>query len=284
MTASILTLLLAAAQAAPLRVVTTTTDLASVAREVAGDKAVVEAIASPSSNPHFVDAKPSYVLKLMKADVFVETGLDLEAGWAPLLVQGARNAKLLRVEAAEAVEPIEVPSDPTRATGDVHPGGNPHFMVDPRNAAKVAKLLAERLGRKSPGDAALFEANARAFAERVESSLPGWLEKAGKLKGASYVSYHKDWNYLARLIGLKQTGQLEPKPGIPPTPSHTAKLIADMKAQGTTLIITDPWYEARTPQSVAAATGARLLELPLFPRPKEGYFDWMDRLFEELSK
>jgi ABC-type Zn uptake system ZnuABC Zn-binding protein ZnuA len=270
--------------AAPLRVVTSTTDLASVARQVAGDRAVIDTIASAKANPHFVDAKPSFVLKLMKADVFIETGLDLESGWSPLLVRGARNQKLAVVHAGDAVEPIEVPKeeDVSRKHGDVHPGGNPHFMIDPRNAAKVALHMAEAFGKARPEEAKFFEDNAKAFSRKAQESLGKWLKTATPLKGVKYVSYHKDWNYFALMTGLVQTGELEPKPGIPPSPGHTAELIKAMKAQETKLIITDPWYEKRTPQTVAAATGARVVELPLFPDPGEDYFAWMDRVFKGL--
>jgi zinc/manganese transport system substrate-binding protein len=275
-------LLAAAASAAPLKVVTTTTDLAAVAREVGGGRVSVESIASPHANPHFVDAKPSFVVKLMKADVFVETGLELESGWAPLLLQGARNSRLRRVQASSAVRPIEVVDNPTRALGDVHPGGNPHFMVDPRNAALVAKLLAQVFGEARPEEGAEFAANAAAFEKKVSEASAGWLKKLAPLKGAKYVSYHRDWSYFAAWTGLQQAGEIEPKPGIPPTPSHTAKLISDMKAQGVKLIITDPWYEERTPRSIAQAADAKLVQASLFPDRGEDYFAWMGRLAESF--
>lgn len=274
--------LAAPAEAKTLRVVTTTPDLAAVAREVAGAQAEVHSLASPVANAHAVDPKPSYIVKLMKADLFIQTGLELESGWAPSLVQGSRNPAVQagasgHLQASDAVEPMDIPKNPSRAMGDVHPGGNPHFMIDPNNALAVARAISRRLAELAPEKATDFEKNLLAFEAKAQEALERWKKLMEPWRGTKYVSYHKDWIYFARLYGLIPAGEIEPKPGIPPTPAHTAKLIAIMKAEGVRLLLTDPWYEKRTAESIAAQTGAKLLAMALYPgaAPDTGdFFSW----------
>lgn len=284
-----------AAAARTLRVVTTTTDLAAIARQVAGDAAKVESLAPAVANPHFVDARPSLIVKLMKADLYVQSGLELEAGWAPLLIQGSRSRRLQPdsegfLDASFAVEPMEVPENPSRAMGDVHPGGNPHYLTDPENAIKAAELIAGRLAKLDPERAEDYRRRARDFAGEVRKRLKDWRARLAPYRGAKFVSYHRYWPYFARRFGLIAAGEIEPKPGIPPTASHTAALITRMKAENIRLILTDPWFEERTPAFLAERAGARVVPAALLPGARPGtedYFAWMEynivRIAEALA-
>lgn len=259
-----------AAWAKTLKVITTTTDLASLVREVGGNRVQVESLSAGVQDPHFVDAKPSLIVKLMKADLFIETGLELEIGWSPLLVQSSGNPRIQRdasghLDASKAITPIEVSQNPTRALGDVHPGGNPHYLTDPENGKLVAKLIAEKLSELSPGDSNFFQKNLSAFESRIDENMKRWWSEMEPYAKAKFVSYHKDISYFAQRFQLVSTGEIEPKPGIPPTASHTADLIERMKAQKTPLILTMPWFESRTPQSIASTTGASVLTFAAQP-------------------
>jgi len=265
-----LTAFAASGWAAQLQIITTTPDFADIARRLAGDRASVEALAKGFQNPHFVEAKPSLIVKLMKADMFIQTGLELESGWAPLLLQGSRNRRVMPggsgfIDASTAITPREVPANVSRSEGDVHPQGNPHYMADPENAAPVARLIADRLIALDPSGKSAYEANLKAFNEDLAKRLPAWTAAMAPLHGAPYVSYHRDWNYFAHRYGLVSVGEIEPKPGIPPTASHTAELIGTMKAGKVRFILTDPWFEARTGEFLAKETGARILLLCLYP-------------------
>ncbi len=274
--------LLAAAglAAAPIRVVTTTTDLASIVRSVGGGRVSVENLASPVQDPHFVEAKPSLIVKLIKADLFILNGLELEAGWAPLLVQGSRNPRIQAgtpgyLDASTAIQPIDVPISPDRSGGDVHPGGNPHYMADPENARLVARVVAVRLKALDPAGADDYDAGLAALERRLDEGLKRWKEKLAFAEGARFVSYHKNWNYFARRFGLLLSGEMEPKPGIPPTAAHTAALIERMKLEKVRLILNDPWYESRTPGFVARETGARVVPMGMYPGAYPGTEDYI---------
>ena len=280
--------LAAPASAAPLRVFTATSDLAALTRELGGKEVEVESLSAPVQNPHFVEAKPSLIVKLMKADALVMVGLELESGWAQPLVQGARNANILEggkgyIDASQAVQPIEIPSDPSRAMGDVHPGGNPHYMTDPSNVAKVAALIAARLSVLRPEGKPAFEGALNAFQAKLDAKAAEWDARMKPHKGSKFVSYHKDWAYFAKRYGLESTGQVEPKPGIPPTPSHTAALIRDMKAQGSKIILTEPWYERRTPDAIASETGAKVLVMSAQPEKGEDLLTRMGKNVELVA-
>lgn len=267
--------ILSSLPALALRVFATTPDLASLARAVGGDAVAVEALAHPRQNPHFVEPKPSLIVRLMKADLLIETGLELELPWLGPLVTGARNRSIQpgasgRLDASEAVEPLEVPAAPTRALGDVHPGGNPHYLTDPENARRVARLIEKKLAELDPPNAKAYAANADAFDKALAAKLAEWSAALKPYAGAKYVGYHKDAAYFAKRFGLVSAGEIEPKPGIPPTPRHTAALIERMKAERVRLIFTHPWFESRSPASIAQATGAEVVTLALFPEEVPG--------------
>jgi ABC-type Zn uptake system ZnuABC Zn-binding protein ZnuA len=275
-----------AASAKPLKVVTTTTDLAAVAREIGGRHAKVQSLAKGVMNPHFVDAKPSLILKVMRADVYAEIGLELEIGWAPLLLRGSRNKHVMPggrgyIDASTAVEPLEIPrGEVSRAMGDVHAGGNPHYMVDPDRARLVADLFAKRFAALRPEHAEEFRGNLAAFEKKLDAKTKEWDAALAPAKGAKILVYHKNWSYLENRWQLERVGEIEPKPGIPPTASHTARLLEIMKSGDVRGILTEPWFEKRTPASIAKQSGARVLDMALLPDARDGagpdYFSWMD--------
>ncbi len=255
------------AQAA-LDVVATTEDLADLAREVGGDKVKVEAIARGYQDPHFVEAKPSFILKLSKADLLVVVGRDLEVGWLPPLVQQSRNARIQPgadgyLDASLTAKILEIPTGKiTRAMGDVHPAGNPHYWLDPGNGRRVAKAIADKLARMAPADAASFAARYADFDQRLAAAEKRWDEQMAPYKGLKVVTYHRSWANFVDRFGLDVIGYVEPRPGIPPSPSHVFELIAEMKRQNVKILIVEPYFDLKTPSMVGRETGARVLVLP----------------------
>jgi zinc/manganese transport system substrate-binding protein len=265
---SILVLISAAGLAqAKVNVVTTTEDLAALVREVGRDHVEVTAVAKGYQDPHFVDAKPSFLLKLSKADLLALVGLDLEIGWLPPLITQSRNAKIQfgapgYLDASQGVEILERPTGQvTRAMGDVHPLGNPHYWLDPENGRRMARNLAQRLAVLDPPRADSYRANLADFERRLDQAIPRWLEKARAFSGVKVVTYHNSWPNFVRRFGLIVVGYVEPRPGIPPSPSHTLELINTIKSQGAKGILVEPYFDLKTPEAVARASGAQVLVL-----------------------
>jgi ABC-type Zn uptake system ZnuABC Zn-binding protein ZnuA len=268
-----------ASAADKLRIVATTPDLASIAQAVGGDAVEVTAIARPTEDPHFVDAKPSYILLLNKADMLIEGGAALEAGWLPPLLDSARNPRIAlgapgRVVASQGISLLEVPTVADRSMGDVHPFGNPHYLLDPANAAIVAQTVADALCGVDHEHCDDYEARARQFRAAIDAKLLEWQSLLSTARGEKIVTYHKDFDYFAQRFGLDVAGTLEPKPGIPPSAAHLAALIPRMKAQNVRLIIVEPNRERQNPEFVAEKTGARVLLLPIMPGG-EGTVDYI---------
>jgi zinc/manganese transport system substrate-binding protein len=255
---------------AKLRVVTTIETLADLAREVGGGRVDVEPLSHGYQDPHFVQAKPSLVLTLNRADALLYVGLDLEVGWLPPLVQQSRNSKIqtgqpgnIDCSSAISVRDIpNVPADQLRAMGDVHPLGNPHYWIPPDNALGIVRMLAKRFTALDPAGAADFDKRAGEFATRLQKKVADWNKRAAPLRGQKLVTYHKSWSYLATWLGLVEVGYIEPKPGIPPTANHTAQLIQLMKQQGVTLIVLESFYPSSLANIIGRETGARVLPLP----------------------
>jgi len=252
-----------------LTVVTTTQDLASIASEVGGDRVTVEALAKGYQDPHFVDAKPSYLVKLRKADLFVEVGRDLEVGWVPGLLQNARNSRILAggpgfVDASSQVNVLEQGARVGREEGDVHPLGNPHYWLDPENGAAIAKAIRDGLSRVSPADRSYFASRCDAFEKQLERRVKGWKDqaKAIGLTGSKVVTYHRSWTYFAKAFGCEVIGNVEPKPGVPPPPKHIQGLTEQMKAEKVRLLIVEPYFDPKLPGRVAEQSGAELVVLP----------------------
>src|ERR1700682_4544281 len=213
---------------AKLNVVATLPDLASRAREIGGDKVEVSAMAKPTEDPHFVDARPSFVVQLRSADVLIDGGAELELGWLPPLLQNARNPKIEvgkpgRVQASQGIRLMNVPANVTRAAGDVHALGNPHFMVDPIIAKTVAQHIAQSYSAIDAANAASYDANYKKFEATINAKLQEWGPALLPFKGQNVVAYHDSWPYFGHRFGLNIDIFLEPKPGIPPSPSHLAE-------------------------------------------------------------
>jgi ABC-type Zn uptake system ZnuABC Zn-binding protein ZnuA len=260
---------LAAAPArAELKVATSLTDLASVAQIVGGKHVTAQSLCRGYEDPHFVPAKPSLMKSIQNADVFVSTGLELDGGWLPLVLPGSRNPRIQPgakgfVDASEGVTVLEKPNGVNRAEGDVHPLGNPHYYGDPKALEVVADHLAEVFSRLDPKNAAEYAANAKAFDERMETSLQKWQKQMEPHKGASIVAYHKNFIYFADRFGLKLFGTVEPKPGIPPSPRHINELAEEMKKAGVKVVEYQPYYNADASRQVAQRAGGVAVEVPL---------------------
>ncbi len=258
----------AAPASAAVNVVTTTEDLAALVREVGGDKVKVEAIARGYQDPHFVDPKPSFILKLHGADLLVAVGRELEIGWLPPLVQQSRNAKIQPgadgyLDASLTVKILELPTGQiTRAMGDVHPQGNPHYWLDPDNGRLVAKAIQSKLEAMDHANSAYFAQRYADFDKRLTEASKRWSAAMAPYKGAKIVTYHRSWPNFADRFGLDVIGYVEPRPGIPPSPSHTLDLINEMKRQNVKLILVEPYFDLKTPQSIGRETGAEVLMLP----------------------
>jgi zinc/manganese transport system substrate-binding protein len=253
---------------AKLNVVATLPDLASMARDIGGDQITVTVLGKPAEDPHYIQPKPSYIVALNKADVLIENGLELEVGWLPALLDQTRNTKIRtgapgRVVAAEGVPVRGVPTGPvTREMGDVHPGGNPHFLLDPECGKIVARNIAAVLKRAAPDKAAAFDDGLAKLLARIDAAQA----EAGKLlapfRGAKVVTFHKSFPYFVERYGLVVVGTVEPKPGIPPAPAHLAALGDRMQADGVKVILQEQWHETRTPTLAAKKSGASVVVVP----------------------
>jgi ABC-type Zn uptake system ZnuABC Zn-binding protein ZnuA len=251
-----------------LNVIAATEDLASIAREVGGDRITVESIARGYQDPHFVEAKPSFILKLQKADLLIVVGRELEIGWLPPLIQQSRNAKVQvgaegYLDASQGVRILEIPTGQiTRAMGDVHPQGNPHYWLDPENGRAIAKSISDKLSQFRPNDRPYFEQRLAAFGAKLTDAEKRWLAMMAPYKGTKVVTYHRSFPNFADRFGLDIVGYVEPRPGIPPSPGHTLELIQEMKRQNIKLILVEPYFDLKTPESIARATDATVLVMP----------------------
>jgi zinc/manganese transport system substrate-binding protein len=248
-----------------LNVVATTEDLASLAQEIGGDKVSVVALAKGYQDPHFVDPKPSFILSLSRADLLIAVGRELEIGWLPPLLTSSRNTKIQPgakgyLDASLNVRILEIPSGQiTRAMGDVHPLGNPHYWLEPGNGRLVAQAILAKLGELAPADRAFFAQRYADFDKRLAAGEKRWDALMAPYKGAKLVTYHRSWPNFMERFGLQVIGYVEPKPGIPPSPSHSLELIDEMKRQGVKLIVVEPYFDLKTPQSVATQVGGSVL-------------------------
>lgn len=273
-----------------LSVVATTPDLAALAMAIGGDAVDVRALAKPTEDPHFVDAKPSHIVTLNRADVLIEGGAELEIGWLPPLLESARNDKIAagapgRIVASQGIRMLEIPATFDRAHGDVHPYGNPHFLLDPVNAKVVAAQMALHFGQVDPKSATIYNANLAKFNAGVDAKLVEWQKALAPYRGAKIVTYHKDFVYLAERFGLVIVDNLEPKPGISPSPAHLAKVIGEMKAANVRVMLVQPYQNRKTAETVARQTDAAVLDIPQQPGvvPNTAtYLDLMDYMVRTL--
>ena len=268
--AAALLLLFAASRpgwAQELNVVTTTEDLAAIAREVGGDKIKVTALARGYQDPHFVEAKPSFVLTMNKARLLIVVGRDLESSWLPPLITQSRNSKIQPggagyLDPSTSARILEIPTGTiTRAMGDVHALGNPHYWLDPENGRRIATAIKDRLSQMDAANAAYYAQREADFGRRLGEAQQRWKAQMAPYKGLKVVTYHRSWTNFAEAFGLDVVNYVEPKPGIPPTPQHTLNLINAMKAQNVKIILVEPYFDTKTPNAVASKTGAKVLVL-----------------------
>jgi len=275
---------------AKLSVVATLPDFGSLAREIGGDKIDVITLAKPTEDPHFVDARPSFVVSLRSADLLIDGGAELEIGWLPPLLQNARNPKIEigkpgRVQASQGIRLMNVPTNVTRAAGDVHALGNPHFTVDPIIAKAIAQHIAQSLSTLDPANTGFYDGNYKEFEATINAKLQEWGAAMLPFKGQNVVAYHDSWVYFAHRFGLNIDIFLEPKPGIPPSPSHLTEVIAQMKAQKIKAILVEPFHDRRIAEKVASATGAKVVDFAEYPGAlpnTDNYFKLIDALVSRL--
>jgi ABC-type Zn uptake system ZnuABC Zn-binding protein ZnuA len=281
------------AEAKKLNVVTSTTDLAALTQEVGGEKVNVESIAKGYQDPHFVEAKPSFLLKLRQADLLIAVGLQLEIGWLPPLMTQSGNPRIQvgapgYLDASQFAEILEIPQGTvTRAEGDVHPLGNPHYWLDPDNGRRIARGIANKLADMDTADGAFFQQRFQDFEKRLLAAEQKWDAEMKPYRGRKVVTYHRSLPNFAKHFGLDVIGYVEPRPGIPPTPSHTLELIQLMKRENCKIILVEPYFDLKTPQSIARETGALVVVyLPSVGGVKEvtTYFQLFDYDIALLTK
>src|SRR5437868_162299 len=282
-----------AAEAKKLNVVTATTDMAALTQEVGGDKVNVESIAKGYQDPHFVEAKPSFLLKLRQADLLVVVGLQLEIGWLPPLITQSGNPRVQvgapgYLDASQFAEILGIPSGQiTRAMGDVHPLGNPHYWLDPDNGRRVAKGIAAKLGELDPQNSSYFQQRFADFDKRLTAAMQKWDAEMKPYRGRKVVTYHRSWPNFAKHFGLDVVAYVEPRPGIPPTPQHTLELIQQMKRENCHVVLVEPYFDLKTPQSIGREANAQVVVyLPSVGGEKQvtNYFELFDYDIGLLTK
>jgi zinc/manganese transport system substrate-binding protein len=289
---ALLAIVLPARASAAVKVVTTTEGLASLAKEVGGDRVQVESLSRGVQDPHFVDANPILALKLRNADLLVDVGLDLEIGWLPPLVNQSRNGDIQpggsrRLTAASAVTVLDVPTGPvSRAQGDLHPGGNPHFMADPRRAGRVAAAIADKLAEIDGRNAAHYRQRSDDFQKRLAAAAARWQGELAPVKGRKLITRHRTMTYFLDWSGLVSAGELEPRPGVPPPPSHLAELVEVAKREGVKAISIENYYDTKSGEVVARHSGAKIVQIPGDVGGERGldtYEKYMDVVVKRIS-
>ncbi len=286
--------MLVAANAAPARlnVVATTAEFGALAQAVGGELVTITVLAKPTEDPHFVDAKPSYLLKLNRADVLIEGGAELESGWLPPLLDGARNGRLAagqpgRLAIADGLALLEVPTELDRSKGDLHAKGNPHFMTDPENARHAARRIAAGLAAVDPAHKAGYEAKLQAWLQKLDAKAAGWQKRLAPFAGARVAAFHNSWPYFARRFNLKMDLFLEPKPGIPPSPAQLATVLATIKRERIKAIVIEPYQNRHMAETIARETGARMVDFAQYPGGLKGtegdYLALLDKLVTTLA-
>ena len=257
---------------------------AALAQEIGGDKVKAFAATTAFQDPHHIEARPSLIARVRNADLLVCSGSDLEVGWLPLLLTQAGNDRIQPggpgyLEASQYVAKLEVPRVIDRSLGDVHPGGNPHIQTDPRNIARVAAVLTDRLAQLDAGNAAFYRQRAADFDKRWQAAISRWQQQAARLKDVPLVEHHKGFTYLIRWLGMREVGDLEPLPGIPPTTSHLAELVEQMQRAPAKMIVYSSYDDPRAAEFLSKRTGIPAVMLPFTvggsDRAKDlfGYFD-----------
>ena len=247
---------------AEIKVVTTTTVIADIVKNVGGDKVSVDYLCRSDQDPHFLEVLPSYMLKLRNADLVIKIGLDLEK-WLPQLIDGSRNDKLKLIDLSTNIVKKEVPTTKVDASqGDVHPYGNPHYWLDPENAKIMADEIYNALVGESLQDADYFKKNLDNFKTSIDAKLKEWSVKISSVKQKNIITFHKSWIYFTDRFDLREVGNVEPKPGIPPTPSHDAELTQLIKTGKIKIILMENYYSDSAPNHIAEITGVKVIKVP----------------------
>ncbi len=267
---------------AAVKVVTTLPDLADLVRQVGGDRVTVDNIVRGDQNPHFVEVKPSYMMKLKSADLFFMIGMDLEM-WAPQIIDGSRNTKVEVVDLSKHIMKLEVPAKLDASEGDVHKYGNPHYWLDPRNVRIMMGEIVAALARVSPGDEQYFRSNADAYLRTLDAKIAQWTAAMKPFAGAKVITFHKSWTYFASWLGLTVAGQVEPKPGIVPSPAHTAELITLVRQSGIKAIIVEPFYDLSAPNQIARSTGSKVIRLATSVGGADGTKDYISLMEHNIA-
>ena len=277
---------------AKLNVVATTADFGALAQAVGGDNVNVTVLAKPTEDPHFVDAKPSYIVKLNRADVLIEGGAELEVGWLPPLLDGSRNDKLAagqpgHIAISEGLAMLEVPAELDRSKGDLHTKGNPHFMTDPENARHAVKRIAEGFAAVDAAHKDAYEKNVQVWLKLLDEKEAAWLKLLAPFAGTRIAAFHNSWPYFARRFNLKMDLFLEPKPGIPPSPAQLGVVLETMKREHIKVIIIEPYQNKHMAATVAAQTGAIILDFAQYPGALKGtegdYLALLNKLVTTLA-
>jgi zinc/manganese transport system substrate-binding protein len=278
---------------AKLNIVTTTPDFASVVKEIGGDRVEVASLAKGIQDPHFVDAKPSFIRLLNQADILIEGGADLEVGWLPPLLESARNGKILtgnpgRIVASTGISLLGVPTRPVeRSQGDVHPLGNPHYMLDPESGKILADQIAATLCRLDAGSCEFYRKNQTVFNLHLDQKISDWKQRMAPYRGTKVITYHESWPYFAERFGLNVVGHVEPKPGIPPSPVHLESLIDLITREKVKVLIMEPYFGDQAPKFLAQKTGIEVLVFYPSVAPEAGikdYFDIFERNITRLTE
>jgi ABC-type Zn uptake system ZnuABC Zn-binding protein ZnuA len=284
---SLLCLIIAGQSQAEVRVVTSTTDLASIAKIIGGDNVKVESICRGAADPHFVQLLPSYMVKVGRADIYLKVGMDLDY-WADQIIDGSQNGKLVIVDCSQNIEPVEVPTGQVNASmGDIHIKGNPHYWLAPGNGIPIAEVITDALKRVDPKNDESYDKGFQEFQTALQAKMDQWRESAAALAGKEIITYHNSWPYFALAFGIEVAGFVEPKPGIEPTASHTAQLITLMNTRGIKVIGKEPYFSDRTPKSIARQTDAQIVDLPTSVggvKDATDYFALFDALLGALGK
>ena len=272
---------------AEINVVTTTTSIYDLVKEVGGNEVKVDYLCRGDQDPHFLEVMPSYMLKLRKADLVMEIGLDIEK-WLPQLIDGSRNSDLKLIDLSANIEKKEVPTTkPDASQGDIHPYGNPHYWLDPENVKIMANEIYDALANAAPESAEYFKKNLDNYLSVLDQKIAGWQKKMEKLKGKPVVTFHSSWIYFADRFGLKVVGHVEPKPGIPPTPSHNAELIQTIRNSKAKIILMENYYSDNAPNQISQITGATVVKVPVEPYGEadiNSYIQMMDYIINQLVK
>ncbi len=283
----ILFVLLSPFSFAQIKVVTTTTVIYDLVKQIGKDKVKVDYLCRGDQDPHFLEVMPSYMLKLRKADIVMKIGLDLEK-WLPQLIDGSRNSKIKIIDLSEDINKKEVPSTkPDASQGDVHPYGNPHYWLDPENVKVMSTEIYNALASESPNDAEYFKNNLDKYAAELDKKIVEWNNELSKLKNKPIVTFHSSWIYFVDHFGIKVNGHVEPKPGVPPSPSHNAEIIQLIRSTGIKIILMENYYSDTAPNQIAKLTGAAVVKVPVGVYGIDGinsYIKMMDYIISQLIK